>query len=103
MNVMMKKTAVAIAAAVAAVAAYTAISLFRNTPAATTDMEKSKYRIVAHRGGAGLGAENTIECIERGLAAGADAIEVDVHLTPTARWSYATTPPSTAPPTAEDE
>ncbi len=81
MNVMMKKTAVCLAAAVAAVAAYTAISLFRNTPAATTDMEKSKYRIVAHRGGAGLGAENTIECIERGLAAGADAIEVDVHLT----------------------
>lgn len=37
--------------------------------------------IVAHRGGAELGLENTLSCIEKGLAAGADAIEIDVHLT----------------------
>lgn len=39
-------------------------------------------RIVAHRGGAGLGRENTLICIEAGLACGkADMIEIDVHLT----------------------
>ena len=76
-----KKMAVCLAAAVAVAAAYMLLSLFRSTPSADTGMEKRKYTIVAHRGGAGLGAENTIECIERGLAAGADAIEVDVHLT----------------------
>lgn len=36
--------------------------------------------IVAHRGGADLAAENTLECIEKGIAAGADAIEIDIHL-----------------------
>lgn len=38
-------------------------------------------RVVAHRGGAGLGLENTLSCIEKGIAAGADAVEIDVHLT----------------------
>ena len=38
-------------------------------------------QIVGHRGGAALGPENTLTCIERGIAAGADAIEVDIHLT----------------------
>ncbi|MBQ8270951.1 MAG: glycerophosphodiester phosphodiesterase family protein [Bacteroidaceae bacterium] len=37
--------------------------------------------VIAHRGGAALGAENTLSCIEAGIAAGADAIEVDVRLT----------------------
>lgn len=37
--------------------------------------------IVAHRGGADLGEENTLECIEKGIAAGAGMIEIDVHLT----------------------
>lgn len=37
-------------------------------------------KIIAHRGGASLGPENTITCIERGIDSGADAIEVDVHL-----------------------
>lgn len=36
--------------------------------------------VVAHRGGADLGPENTLGCIELGLQAGAGWIEVDVHL-----------------------
>lgn len=39
-------------------------------------------RIIAHRGGAGLGCENTLACIEKGLACSrADMVEIDVHLT----------------------
>ena len=34
--------------------------------------------VVAHRGGASLGAENTLPCIERAIEAGVDAVEVDV-------------------------
>ena len=36
--------------------------------------------IFAHRGGAGLAPENTIAAFDRGVAAGADGIELDVHL-----------------------
>ncbi len=43
--------------------------------------EMDMLSIIAHRGGAGLGVENTLSCIERGIAAGADAVEVDVHVT----------------------
>jgi len=35
--------------------------------------------VIAHRGGAVLGPENTIETIERSLAAGADGVEIDVR------------------------
>lgn len=34
----------------------------------------------AHRGGCALGPENTMAAFERGLAAGADGLELDVHL-----------------------
>ncbi|MBR1809943.1 MAG: hypothetical protein IJ776_11260 [Paludibacteraceae bacterium] len=37
--------------------------------------------IIAHRGGADLGIENSLSCIEKGIAAGVDMIEIDVHLT----------------------
>jgi len=37
--------------------------------------------LVAHRGGAALAPENTLEAFERGAALGADAIETDVRLT----------------------
>jgi len=37
-------------------------------------------RVFAHRGGRALGPENTITAFERGLAAGADGLELDVHL-----------------------
>lgn len=39
-------------------------------------------KIIAHRGGAGLGLENTLSCIEAGLSCSSvSMIEVDVHLT----------------------
>ena len=37
--------------------------------------------IIAHRGGALLGTENSLSCIEKGIATGADMVEVDIHLT----------------------
>ena len=37
--------------------------------------------ITGHRGGADLGEENSLCCIERGVAAGAHSIEIDVHIT----------------------
>lgn len=40
-----------------------------------------KLQIVAHRGGAGIGLENTLSCIEKGIGSEAEAIEVDVHMT----------------------
>jgi glycerophosphoryl diester phosphodiesterase len=36
--------------------------------------------VFAHRGGCALGPENTITAFDRGLAAGADGLELDVHL-----------------------
>jgi glycerophosphoryl diester phosphodiesterase len=36
--------------------------------------------VFAHRGGSRLGPENTIAAFDRGLAAGADGLELDVHL-----------------------
>ena len=38
-------------------------------------------KIIAHRGGAGLGCENTLSCISKGLSFKPDMIEIDVHLT----------------------
>lgn len=37
--------------------------------------------IIAHRGGALLGTENSLSCIEKGIATGAQMVEVDLHLT----------------------
>lgn len=37
--------------------------------------------LVAHRGGAGDGLENSLSCIEKSIRAGVDAVEVDVRLT----------------------
>ena len=46
------------------------------------DPEKVKnMQIIAHRGGAGIGMENTLSCIEKGIVSGADMIEIDIHLT----------------------
>lgn len=36
--------------------------------------------VFAHRGGSKIGPENTIEAFDRGIAAGADGLELDVHL-----------------------
>lgn len=40
----------------------------------------SEIRIIGHRGAGGVAPENTVVSIERGVAAGARAIEVDVHV-----------------------
>lgn len=40
----------------------------------------SRPRVFAHRGGCALGPENTIAAFDRGLAAGADGLEMDVRL-----------------------
>lgn len=46
-----------------------------------TDMETNKELIVvAHRGGAALGPENSLECMKRSMAVGVKWIEIDVHL-----------------------
>ena len=41
----------------------------------------SGFRIIAHRGGKGLGPENTLAVFKRSLAAGADVIEMDLRMT----------------------
>lgn len=43
--------------------------------------QNADYEVVAHRGGALIGNENTLSAFENGIAAGADIVELDVHLT----------------------
>jgi glycerophosphoryl diester phosphodiesterase len=40
----------------------------------------SRPLVFAHRGGSKIGPENTIAAFDRGLSAGADGLELDVHL-----------------------
>ncbi len=40
----------------------------------------SRPQVFAHRGGSALGPENTIAAFDLGVAAGADGLELDVHL-----------------------
>src|SRR3954467_12860418 len=40
----------------------------------------NRPQVFAHRGGAALGPENTIAAFDLGIAAGADGLELDVHL-----------------------
>jgi glycerophosphoryl diester phosphodiesterase len=42
--------------------------------------DNARPLVFAHRGGCALGPENTIVSFDRGLAAGADGLELDVHL-----------------------
>lgn len=37
--------------------------------------------IIGHRGGAGIGEENSLTCLKRGIETGADMIEIDLHQT----------------------
>jgi glycerophosphoryl diester phosphodiesterase len=41
---------------------------------------RSRPLVFAHRGGAGLAPENTMEAFDRGLSLGADGVELDVRL-----------------------
>ncbi len=43
-------------------------------------LASSRPLVFAHRGGSKIGPENTIAAFDRGLAAGADGLEFDVHL-----------------------
>ena len=43
-------------------------------------VQSSRPLVFAHRGGARLAPENTIAAFDRGLTAGADGLELDVHL-----------------------
>jgi glycerophosphoryl diester phosphodiesterase len=43
-------------------------------------IRSSRPLVFAHRGGSKIGPENTIEAFDRGLAAGADGLELDVRL-----------------------
>jgi glycerophosphoryl diester phosphodiesterase len=42
--------------------------------------DRTRPQVFAHRGGCALGPENTIAAFDLGLAAGADGLELDVHL-----------------------
>lgn len=42
--------------------------------------DRDRPLVFAHRGGCALGPENTLAAFARGMAAGADGIELDVHL-----------------------
>ena len=52
-----------------------------NTQSTMNTSSTQPQQIIAHRGGALLGIENSLSCIDRGIATGADMIEVDLHLT----------------------
>jgi glycerophosphoryl diester phosphodiesterase len=43
-------------------------------------VDPARRLVIAHRGGSGLRPENTLAAFEHGLALGADALELDVHL-----------------------
>ena len=43
-------------------------------------LESSRPLVFAHRGGCALGPENTLAAFDVGMAAGADGLELDVHL-----------------------
>lgn len=47
--------------------------------------ELKDMEIIGHRGGASIGPENTLACYKKGIEAGADMIEIDIHLTKDSR------------------
>lgn len=56
-----------------------ALLLFNKWNYNKKDLERME--IIGHRGGASIGPENTLACYKKGIAAGADIIEIDIHLT----------------------
>ena len=57
------------------------IVIAQNTRASAGYTSNGDIDIIAHRGGAGEGIENSLSCIEKSIAAGADIIEIDIRLT----------------------
>lgn len=80
----MKKTSkIILLSSCVAILGYTAASVFPNIlyKKNYTPKEIASLTVVAHRGGASLGPENSLLAIERGIGAGADMIEIDIHQT----------------------
>lgn len=57
------------------------LSALASSCSTSMSVSDKKPVVVAHRGGASMGMENSLSCIERGIESGADMIEIDVHLT----------------------
>lgn len=75
-----RAAAVGLAAMLAGAAAGCQTTSESGTPGGDDQAVLDRATIVGHRGAAGLRPENTLPAIEAGLAAGADAVEVDVQL-----------------------
>ena len=54
---------------------------FLLTSTAPVHRNKENFKVVAHRGASGYAPENTLVSFEKGIALGADMVELDVHLT----------------------
>ena len=76
----MKKVIWTISALLAIVLVWMIASFTRGVFTAKRTLTEN-LTITGHRGGALLGAENSLECIRKGLDAGASSIEIDVHIT----------------------
>ena len=50
-------------------------------PTGYDSLAHEDVEIIAHRGGAGMAPENSLSCFEKGIATGADIIEIDIRLT----------------------
>jgi glycerophosphoryl diester phosphodiesterase len=59
---------------------YDAVTFRRGADDCPAVFRTSRPLVFAHRGGAGLAPENTLAAFARGLEAGADGVECDVHL-----------------------
>jgi glycerophosphoryl diester phosphodiesterase len=81
-TIMKKEKIMAAACAAAAPIILIAALLLLASPAADyAYYSRQGFRIIAHRGGMGLGPENTIETFKRSLAAGADTLDMDIRAT----------------------
>lgn len=58
-----------------------ALAVLSSVSCSSQNGGNTDMKIVAHRGGALIGNENTLSAFSKGLEAGADMIELDVHLT----------------------
>lgn len=76
----MKKVILVLSIIVLVFLVWATASLFRGLFTAKR-VTTEQLIITGHRGGAGLDAENSLECIKKGIAAGATSIEIDVHIT----------------------
>lgn len=64
----------------AAVAAIVLLTLINCTTVAHQEVDMNAINVVAHRGGSLLAPENTLASFKAGIEAGADQLELDIHL-----------------------